>query len=571
MSAGYVARKAVHKSIIIVLLLFLIPLDSGPFSSADPQHVKALENKVVLQSYGTYVFPDSSLCGIENSSSLAENLSFGLGLPSPQPASLAGGFILSPASLYLLDREDASLDPNPYLFVVDKYPELVYKAMSYSCGEANLTLCYDNLGSIGNVFMAFSIDFGTSGPIGVDITQYSSIAWSMVDELHIPHGNLTVASYNSSFFTVAPMTNIGYDPDWSNNNTITWYNRTTIVMQMSLSDYDLGGCNQLGFLFNDDARQLVAAQCAAFVSLPENVLVSPENALDVGRSEIPSSFYHQSTDMLIADEIVGIRLFVVTNTPETSQNYSGLIGVDDARFLRFAYVYVAQVAIDKYSGYFSYVIVDLESGTGLYSMRSPPWVVSRDSSGAIVRTVAIWSPLAIALLFVVAVFVGPMEFSFFFLGSLVIPALLRFRGLEVLDNFNRGRIYGYIRGRPGCTFSELKEEIHVLNGTLAYHLAILERVGVIRSTKSGQNRRYFTGESGIRIRSETLLGKTESLVLSTLCKGGSLSTTEIAKALRISRQRAHYNLRHLMRRGLIKETPSGWISTELDDEGTIIG
>jgi predicted transcriptional regulator len=203
-------------------------------------------------------------------------------------------------------------------------------------------------------------------------------------------------------------------------------------------------------------------------------------------------------------------------------------------------------------------------------MRGFPWVNSGGGSGVsgehVIIVVVRWSPLAAVLLMIVVMVVGPSEFSLLFLGLFVVPALIRLRGLNVLDNFNRGRIYGYIRGKPGCTFSDLKTELKMLNGNLAYHLAVLEKVGLIKSAKDGRTRRHFAGDAVGRIKPDSFLGKTESMVLSKLRSVGSVSTTKVAEALGMSRQRAHYNLRRLMRRGLVESTPMGWRVVELGKE-----
>ena len=559
-----------RRSALAVLVFFFVFSSCVRYLPAHSTDTLTSMSEMILQPYGTYVFPDSVLSEIEDATSFAENLSRSLDLSSPSRASAVGSFALDPSFLHLLDREVTSLDPNPYVFEIERYPVLLYRALSYSCGAANLTLCYDNLGSVKNVFRAFSLAFGFSGPVAANSSQYLPIAWSVVDALGLPHENLTVAVYDSSSYSVFPATDLRYDPDWLNHSTIMWYNRTTIVMQSSLSNYSLGGCNQLGFLFNDDYRQLLEVECAAFVTLPTSTSLSPPEALDVGRKTIPTLFYNQSRDKLVADEIVGIRLFPTVDSPGMGSNTSESNDVNSVRLLRFAYVYVAHVAIDRYSGYSLYVIVDVDSGIALCSMRSLPWVASGGGSGLsgepIIIAVARWSPLIAVLLTIVVIIAGPLEFSLLFLGSFVAPTLIRLHGLNVLDNFNRGRIYGYIRGKPGCTFSDLKTELKMLNGNLAYHLAILEKVGMIKSVKDGRSRRHFADDAVGRIRPESFLGKAQSMVLSKLRSVGSVSTTKVAEALGMSRQRAHYNLKRLMRRGLVESTSMGWRVVELGNE-----
>jgi predicted ArsR family transcriptional regulator len=68
------------------------------------------------------------------------------------------------------------------------------------------------------------------------------------------------------------------------------------------------------------------------------------------------------------------------------------------------------------------------------------------------------------------------------------------------------------------------------------------------------------------------LGKVESRIFRVLNEKGPLSGTEVAKELSISRQRAHYNLRHLQKRGLAELLDSRWQAVQqgtsyLDTDG----
>jgi len=60
----------------------------------------------------------------------------------------------------------------------------------------------------------------------------------------------------------------------------------------------------------------------------------------------------------------------------------------------------------------------------------------------------------------------------------------------VLDNFERGRIFGYVSNNPGVHFNKIKRSLGLLTGTAAYHLSMLEYHGLIKSEIDGQYRRY---------------------------------------------------------------------------------
>jgi predicted transcriptional regulator len=212
------------------------------------------------------------------------------------------------------------------------------------------------------------------------------------------------------------------------------------------------------------------------------------------------------------------------------------------------------------------IVVDIDSGAVLVAQRCPIPVASPDSGWIVLNP---WTGslliLSFTFLVVLGVLIGPPEIALAVLGSLMVPLYVRLVGIDALENFNRGKIYGYIKGKPGCSFTELKTELRFFNGNLAYHLLVLEKLELVRSVKDGRTRRYFLQEDGGRMMKTQFLGKIESRIFRVLNEKGPLSGTEVAKELSISRQRAQYNLRRLQKRGLAKLLDSRWQAAQQDD------
>lgn len=65
---------------------------------------------------------------------------------------------------------------------------------------------------------------------------------------------------------------------------------------------------------------------------------------------------------------------------------------------------------------------------------------------------------------------------------------------NALDNEKRKDIIKLLYEVKGPYFSEVKRKIGVMNGTLAYHMSILEKFRYVKSGRDGKLRRFFLYE-----------------------------------------------------------------------------
>ena len=70
---------------------------------------------------------------------------------------------------------------------------------------------------------------------------------------------------------------------------------------------------------------------------------------------------------------------------------------------------------------------------------------------------------------------------------------------DPLANEIRGLIRGYLLAHQGCHYSLLKEELGLVNGTLAYHLQVLEREGLVSSESRGRMRYFYAIGKGLPV------------------------------------------------------------------------
>jgi predicted transcriptional regulator len=98
------------------------------------------------------------------------------------------------------------------------------------------------------------------------------------------------------------------------------------------------------------------------------------------------------------------------------------------------------------------------------------------------------------------------------------------------------------------------------NGTLAYHLNVLEQDQLIKSQNDGFYRRFYPrearipqidGNDGLKY-THVQLNKTQDRIIDLLEKKPGLSQKQIAKVLKKSNQVVNYNINSMAQLGLIK-------------------
>jgi len=120
---------------------------------------------------------------------------------------------------------------------------------------------------------------------------------------------------------------------------------------------------------------------------------------------------------------------------------------------------------------------------------------------------------------------------------------------KVEDHEVRGLIRGYILANPGDHYSNIKKKLNLNNGTLAYHLKILEEREYIRSRRDGIYKRYYPERMRIDPSSAPL--STQERILNKVIENPGISRRDVAKGLQISRQVVNYHTKVLVNSGLI--------------------
>jgi predicted transcriptional regulator/uncharacterized membrane protein len=135
--------------------------------------------------------------------------------------------------------------------------------------------------------------------------------------------------------------------------------------------------------------------------------------------------------------------------------------------------------------------------------------------------------------------------------NLLLPLYVKLRREEVLDHYTRGKIHGYIIANPGEHYNSLKAQLRLKNGTLAYHLRVLEREGYVKTTRDGMFKRFYPMEALVPRRRSEFSGMQE-IVLEHIRAAPGTNQNELARQMGVSSQVANYHIRSLVAAGMVR-------------------
>jgi len=142
--------------------------------------------------------------------------------------------------------------------------------------------------------------------------------------------------------------------------------------------------------------------------------------------------------------------------------------------------------------------------------------------------------------------------------TLLMPFYSRISKEDVLDQFVRGQIYGFIKTNPGVHYNQILRKVGVKNGTLSYHLGVLEKTELIQSRREGLKYRVFypTGMSFPKSERFRLTGL-QIQIINLLKKHPGISQKELARLLDHKPQTINYNMKVLDQANLVSVVRQG--------------
>jgi len=126
---------------------------------------------------------------------------------------------------------------------------------------------------------------------------------------------------------------------------------------------------------------------------------------------------------------------------------------------------------------------------------------------------------------------------------LLLPMYTRLRHDKVLDHETRGMIRGYIVANPGDHYNSIKEALELPNGTLAYHIQVLQKEMIVRSVKDGKFRRFYPAEMRVPEGGEPT--KIQRVILDLIRTNPGITARDAAGLLGLTSSTVSYHLEKL--------------------------
>jgi predicted transcriptional regulator len=148
-----------------------------------------------------------------------------------------------------------------------------------------------------------------------------------------------------------------------------------------------------------------------------------------------------------------------------------------------------------------------------------------------------------------------IKFGFF--ATIFFPMFTRIRRENVLDLFVRGQIYEYIRKHPGAHYNEIKSEMQLNNGTLAYHIKTLMLQGFVKASRDGMYKRFYMTDINPKVGEGRRFSKLQTSIIAIIKKKPGLCQSDIARILDIPFSVVNYNIKLLVRQKAIRIEDAG--------------
>ncbi len=128
------------------------------------------------------------------------------------------------------------------------------------------------------------------------------------------------------------------------------------------------------------------------------------------------------------------------------------------------------------------------------------------------------------------------------------------------ENSTRATIFSFVANNPGVQFRGICSGLGLSVGVVQFHLAILQKAGLVSYIRKGRFKRFFAAGKFTRKQMETIAMlrlSTVKNILKALLEGKHLSHHELSARVSISSQGLTWQMGRLRETGLIQETKNG--------------
>ncbi|HLE46099.1 MAG TPA: NosD domain-containing protein, partial [Thermoplasmata archaeon] len=166
---------------------------------------------------------------------------------------------------------------------------------------------------------------------------------------------------------------------------------------------------------------------------------------------------------------------------------------------------------------------------------------------AVVAALAVATAVAAALSGVFAV-----ERSRYALLALFLPLYSRLSRDKVLESYTRGRVFEYIELNPGAHFNGILAALGLNNGSLVYHIEVLQREGLVTSRQEGMYRRFYPRGTELPPLLENGTTEAQQRVLKAIEEMPGITQKELARFLGLRQSTLAYQIERLSAMGYIE-------------------
>lgn len=139
---------------------------------------------------------------------------------------------------------------------------------------------------------------------------------------------------------------------------------------------------------------------------------------------------------------------------------------------------------------------------------------------------------------------------------LPVTGYVRISPEDVLRSRVRRLLSDFIRERPGSSFSQIRKALGLENGGAAYHLDVLEDLGLVHS-ESRRRRRWYYANGNATLWEDLPRSPLQVSLLDQVRRAPGIAVRELARALGRSASSVAYNVKCLEQDGHLRTEQSG--------------
>lgn len=264
----------------------------------------------------------------------------------------------------------------------------------------------------------------------------------------------------------------------------------------------------------------------------------------------------------------------ITSEEETSVFYEQIIMVSPGRSvpleievdlvpgdLTIAFTLVQQVgedAVDIITPYLSFIL-QVEEG---------PNFNNGGTDDPVIPEVIMYSAVAGLISFILAIIAFAESARYRFLLFLV-PLYMRMSKKDITEHYTRGEILGYVKQNPGESYNNIKRDLEMSNGKLAYHLSVLEKGGFLKSVTDGMYRRYYPKK--MKVSTYGRITSVQEELLRRIEETPGITQKDLSNIVNLSTATINYHIRKLKEKEILTTKRTGifihyYLATDLTVE-----